>query len=61
MTSWAEQVFGEELQTKDGLKSTSEVLSGKKNVGIYFSAHWVSGNMNTFRENPHSNTFLQWF
>mmetsp|Transcript_85038 Transcript_85038/g.166378 ORF Transcript_85038/g.166378 Transcript_85038/m.166378 type:complete len:150 (+) Transcript_85038:78-527(+) len=40
MTSWAEQVFGEELQTKDGLKSTSEVLSGKKKVGIYFSAHW---------------------
>jgi nucleoredoxin len=31
--------FGPQLQTKDGLKDTSEVLGGKY-VGIYFSAHW---------------------
>lgn len=34
------EMFGEQLLTKDGLKSTQEVLSGKSAVGIYFSAHW---------------------
>lgn len=34
------EMFGEELLTKDGLKSTQELLSGKSAVGIYFSAHW---------------------
>ena len=37
--SW-QATFGPELQTKNGLKSTDEVLSGKKLVAIYFSAHW---------------------
>lgn len=32
--------FGSQLLTKDGLKPTTEVLSGKKTVCIYFSAHW---------------------
>lgn len=39
MTDWT-KVFGNELQCKDGKKPTSEVLNGKKIVGIYFSAHW---------------------
>jgi nucleoredoxin len=34
------ELFGETLLTKDGLKSTEDVLSGKSAVGIYFSAHW---------------------
>jgi len=34
------EIFGEQLLTKDGLKSTETVLSGKSAVGIYFSAHW---------------------
>ena len=38
--SWQVEYFGEELKTKDGLKPTSEILSGKKAIGIYFSAHW---------------------
>lgn len=33
-------VFGEQLLTKEGLKSTEALLSGKSAVGIYFSAHW---------------------
>ena len=32
--------FGSELLTKDGKKSTSLVLNGKKIIGLYFSAHW---------------------
>merc|ERR1712216_7709 len=32
--------MGEQLLTKEGLKSTETVLSGKSAVGIYFSAHW---------------------
>ncbi|ETV94641.1 hypothetical protein H310_11635 [Aphanomyces invadans] len=32
--------FGAELQTKDGVLPTEQVLGGKKYVGIYFSAHW---------------------
>merc|ERR1719335_1929874 len=32
------ECFGPQLQTKDGLKDTAEVLKGKY-VGIYFSAH----------------------
>ena len=35
-----EALFGPELVTKSGVKKTSEVLNGKKAVGIYFSAHW---------------------
>ena len=35
-----QSLFGEKLQTKDGLQDTSQVLAGKGNVGIYFSAHW---------------------
>jgi len=34
------ELFGEQLLTKEGLKSTETVLSGKTAVGIYFSAHW---------------------
>jgi nucleoredoxin len=34
------ELFGEQLLTKEGLKSTETVLSGKSAVGIYFSAHW---------------------
>jgi len=34
------EIFGEQLLTKEGLKSTETVLSGKSAVGIYFSAHW---------------------
>jgi len=34
------ELFGEQLLTKDGLKSTENLLSGKSAVGIYFSAHW---------------------
>jgi nucleoredoxin len=34
------QLFGDVLLTKDGEKSTEEVLAGKTSVGIYFSAHW---------------------
>ncbi len=34
------EMFGAELLTKDGLKSTQELLSGKSTVGVYFSAHW---------------------
>jgi nucleoredoxin len=32
--------FGDQLLTKEGLKPTSQVLAGKKIIGIYFSAHW---------------------
>jgi nucleoredoxin len=34
------ELFGEQLLTKEGLKSTESLLSGKSAVGIYFSAHW---------------------
>merc|ERR1712060_62393 len=33
-------LLGAELLTKDGLKSTDDVLNGKAAVGLYFSAHW---------------------
>lgn len=39
MVNWVEY-FGAQLETKDGIKSTEEALSGKTRVGIYFSAHW---------------------
>ena len=32
--------FGDKLLTKSGEKSAAEVLSSKKFIGIYFSAHW---------------------
>jgi hypothetical protein len=36
-----ESFFGAKLLTKAGEEeSTSSLLSGKKVVGIYFSAHW---------------------
>jgi len=35
-----QELFGDVLLTKDGEKPTSDVLSGAKAVGIYFSAHW---------------------
>lgn len=38
--SWVSTEFGSQLQTKDGVKSTSDVLAGKKRIGIYFGAHW---------------------
>lgn len=37
---WAAELFGKMLQTKLGLQSADTVLSGKKAVLIYFSAHW---------------------
>jgi len=33
-------IFGPTLLTKEGEKSTEEVLEGATAVGIYFSAHW---------------------
>lgn len=33
-------LFGDVLLTKDGEKPTTEVLSGKRAVAVYFSAHW---------------------
>lgn len=36
MTSWATTCFGDQLLTKSGLQSTTEVLKGKKYVGLYF-------------------------
>merc|ERR1711871_538387 len=35
-----ESLFGSQLLTKEGPRSTSEVLAGKTNIAIYFSAHW---------------------
>jgi len=40
MASWAIELFGQELLTKDGMKPTGDVVVGKKAVLIYFSAHW---------------------
>eukprot|EP00929_Paragymnodinium_shiwhaense_P007777 TRINITY_DN111687_c0_g1_i1.p1 TRINITY_DN111687_c0_g1~~TRINITY_DN111687_c0_g1_i1.p1 ORF type:complete len:366 (-),score=86.20 TRINITY_DN111687_c0_g1_i1:368-1465(-) len=37
---WAAALFGERLLTKSGLQNTSDLLSGKKAVLVYFSAHW---------------------
>jgi len=34
------ELFGEKLVSKTGEVSTSEALSGKSNVLVYFSAHW---------------------
>merc|ERR1712159_265386 len=34
------ELLGEKLVTKDGEKNTDEVLAGKKNILVYFSAHW---------------------
>ncbi len=43
---WATAKFGSELELLDGSKkATSEVIAGKKVVGIYFSAHWVSSGV----------------
>lgn len=36
---WSEEL-GPRLLTKDGLQDTDQKLSGKKVVGLYFSAHW---------------------
>eukprot|EP00747_Dinoflagellata_sp_TGD_P161713 gnl/TRDRNA2_/TRDRNA2_178484_c0_seq1.p1 gnl/TRDRNA2_/TRDRNA2_178484_c0~~gnl/TRDRNA2_/TRDRNA2_178484_c0_seq1.p1 ORF type:complete len:329 (+),score=74.47 gnl/TRDRNA2_/TRDRNA2_178484_c0_seq1:120-1106(+) len=40
MANWAVELFGEDLITKAGKKSTKDVLEGKKAVLVYFSAHW---------------------
>jgi nucleoredoxin len=40
MASFAISEFGEQLVTKGGVKSTTEVLGSKRLIGIYFSAHW---------------------
>jgi len=40
MASWAVELFGQELLTKDGNKATADAIAGKKAVLIYFSAHW---------------------
>merc|ERR1719321_70033 len=37
---WAVDLFGDIILTKNGKKSTQEVVSGKKAVLVYFSAHW---------------------
>ncbi|OQR86024.1 nucleoredoxin [Achlya hypogyna] len=34
------ELFGPEVQTKAGIKPTTEVFANKAVVGIYFSAHW---------------------
>jgi len=34
------ELFGEELLGKAGPVKTSDALAGKKNIMIYFSAHW---------------------
>ena len=38
--SWQTEYFGLELLSKSGLKPTSETLTSKKFVALYFSAHW---------------------
>eukprot|EP01040_Poterioochromonas_malhamensis_P005615 gene5615-6034_t len=40
MSNWAVELFGERVVTKEGVKDTAAVVSGKKLIGIYFSAHW---------------------
>jgi len=35
-----QQLLGDTLQTKDGVKNTSDVLADCDAVGLYFSAHW---------------------
>jgi nucleoredoxin len=40
MASWAVELVGKELLTKNGIKATEEVVVDKKAVLIYFSAHW---------------------
>merc|ERR1712166_926305 len=39
---WTLKLFGEEIQTKDGLKPTREALMENDVLCIYFSAHWCS-------------------
>ena len=45
MSSWANTYFGDQLVTKSGLQSTSEVLKGKKYVGIYFRYNLSSASI----------------
>jgi nucleoredoxin len=40
MASWAVELFGQQLLTKDGMKATADVVVNKKAVLVYFSAHW---------------------
>ncbi|KAG9414700.1 hypothetical protein AC1031_008105 [Aphanomyces cochlioides] len=67
------EILGAELQTKDGVKPTEELLAGKKYVGIYFSAHWcppcraftpvLSDAYKSFVEEGHNDVaivFLSW-
>jgi nucleoredoxin len=37
--SWT-QMFGAQINTKNGMVNTAEALQNKKRVAIYFSAHW---------------------
>jgi hypothetical protein len=36
MTAWIDELFGQELSTKKGIRSSHDVLRGKKYVAIYF-------------------------
>ena len=36
MTPWIDELYGKELLTKDGIRSSHEVLRNKKYVAIYF-------------------------
>mmetsp|Transcript_60136 Transcript_60136/g.130423 ORF Transcript_60136/g.130423 Transcript_60136/m.130423 type:complete len:310 (-) Transcript_60136:116-1045(-) len=40
MATWASELLGEELETKEGKKTTLEVLDGKSIVVLFFSASW---------------------
>lgn len=37
--SWT-QIFGAQINTKNGMVNTAEALKNKKRVAVYFSAHW---------------------
>jgi len=42
MASWAVELFGKELLTKDGIKATDEVVVGKKavsSISLHIGAH----------------------
>jgi len=40
MASWAVELLGKDLLTKDGSRATADIVAGKKAVLVYFSAHW---------------------
>jgi len=37
---WAVDLFGQFIETKNGKKETAAIVTGKKFVLVYFSAHW---------------------